>query len=580
MVPVLILALTLTPIILASDHIFWAFTRTWPTPIPIHNESYLLPQFYSTSCKFGVPCKLKDRVLDNRESYNATKLPLSGTLCFITSTNNSTCILIRQSVLSTFEDPLRNLVPGMPVGTIFSVLKAVVTGSNQGSGNSNNNVTDVNVTTYWINVTAMVPKFIYGNDSYNMSRPMAPCYNSYTEYPPEFLDCRGVYDRVTQVQPGFWFTPRLDRYLFRKNSTKAGWPFSSWVLINSVGASCDLSPIINLNMSTVELYNVTGVLNATSRKLNTTRKELKHNATYPAGGLCLDPPFMFLLFNSSGPNRSLDSSYLDCTTTSCALSQCWRIGTDDSALVVRLPTFVPIPIKADPDKFPLATLLRHKRDFGFTAAIITAIAVSSAAAVTAGVAMANQVQTVTQINEVILKASSALNMQERVNTHLVSGVLLLNKRIDLLEGSIQDLFDIMTVGCVDRTPHICITPYPATLNDSKLLSSYLSGNWSREIEQLQANLTFKIQALNNTKVELITLGEFSDWMVKTFSYFKEWIGVGMFGLIVLAGMGLILFLLCRLRLVRRREKVAIARALSALEAGQSPQAWISILQDS
>lgn len=137
----------------------------------------------------------------------------------------------------------------------------------------------------------------------------------------------------------------------------------------------------------------------------------------------------------------------------------------------------------------------------------------------------------------------------------------------------------MTMSCVDKTTHMCITPYPATLNDSKAISALLSGNWSRELEQLQANFTLKIHMLNQTEAGVVTLGQFSDWLVATFTYFKEWVGVGMFGMIIFAGLILVLFLLCRMLRVRKREKVAIARALAALEAGQSPQAWISIFQN-
>ena len=85
--------------------------------------------------------------------------------------------------------------------------------------------------------------------------------------------------------------------------------------------------------------------------------------------------------------------------------------------------------------------------------------------------------------------------------------------------------------------------------------------------------------LNQTEVEVVTLGQFSDWLVATFTYFKEWVGVGMFDIIIFAGLILVLFLLCRMLHAKKREKVAIARALAALEAGQSPQAWISIFQD-
>jgi hypothetical protein len=74
------------------------------------------------------------------------------------------------------------------------------------------------------------------------------------------------------------------------------------------------------------------------------------------------------------------------------LTQCWN-GTNFLALVIHLPTFVPVPVEADPEKFPIMSLVQQKRDFGITAAIVTAIAVSAASVVTAGIAMANQVNT-------------------------------------------------------------------------------------------------------------------------------------------------------------------------------------------
>ncbi|XP_051062426.1 uncharacterized protein LOC127238013 [Phodopus roborovskii] len=558
----------------ANEEYFWSFTRTWPIPVPVHNVSSTFPQFYSTLCHFGVPCKAKDKVNKEQQAFNQSRVPLQGTLCFSKDTNASPCVLVQRQVLSAFEDPLRSLTLDLEVKMLHEALSQIASGALSGSGTGTNGSPVINVTTYWMNMTFIAPKISRHNSygSYNGSKPTHLCPNVFSEYPPEFLDCRGKYDKIVPISSGLWFTPDLMRYQYKNNSTKTGWPLSSWILINSKGAACDLSPLVNLEDSKVELYNVTGSLNTTNKKLTVSWAHKQHSISYPRGRVCVDPPFLFLLFNYS-------QDLVDCENQTCVISQCWGAEYYNSALVMRLPIFVPIPVKADPNNFPIATLFRQKRDFGITAAIVTAIAVSAAAAVTAGVAMANQVQTVQQVNEVIQKTSSALYVQEKVNTHLASGILMLNKSIDLLEGNIQDLFDIMTVSCVDRTPHICITPYPASINESRQLSRILSGNWSIEFEQLQANFTYHIQMLNDSKVELVTLGQFSDWMVKTFSYFKEWIGVGMFGMFCLAGMALVLFLICRMRFVRKREKVAIARALTALEAGQSPQAWISIFQD-
>jgi Na+/proline symporter len=94
------------------------------------------------------------------------------------------------------------------------------------------------------------------------------------------------------------------------------------------------------------------------------------------------------------------------------------------ALLVHLPTFVPVPVEADPENFPIMSLARQKRDFGITAAIVTAIAVSAASAVTAGIAMANQVNTADIINQIEEKTSEALLTLQRVDSHIASGLML------------------------------------------------------------------------------------------------------------------------------------------------------------
>ena len=62
-----------------------------------------------------------------------------------------------------------------------------------------------------------------------------------------------------------------------------------------------------------------------------------------------------------------------------------------------------MPVEADPENFPIMSLVRQKRDFGITAAIVTAIAVSAESAVTEGIAMANQVNTADTINQIAEK---------------------------------------------------------------------------------------------------------------------------------------------------------------------------------
>jgi hypothetical protein len=67
-------------------------------------------------------------------------------------------------------------------------------------------------------------------------------------------------------------------------------------------------------------------------------------------------------------------------------------------------------------------------------------------------------------------------------------------------------------------------------------------------------------------------------MSPAFSYFKEWVGVGLFGTALCCGLLLILWLVCKLRSQQRCDKVVIPQALAAIEQGTSPEIWLSMLR--
>ncbi|XP_012578122.1 PREDICTED: uncharacterized protein LOC105853409 [Condylura cristata] len=554
------------------DNYFWAITRTWPTPFPVHNESLVLPQFYATSCTYGTPCNPKPTSIQE-EKFNASRFSLAGTLCFSVALNATDCILLSATNLSVFADPLLHLDPGLSASVLVSALTQAAAGKTQGSGSANGTSDAVNVTTFLVNVSAITPNLISTSENwtFNRSYPLTACRKTVLTFPPEFADCR---DTRRPAQKDGWalWPSRFGRW--KEKRLIADHPLSAWVLQNVKGATCDLSPFIHLQPSTIHLSNVTGCLNTTSKKLTLHTHRLKDNFTSPGGVVCVDPPFLFLLFNASS------ESSIDCTTTNCLLSQCWR-KTHTYALSLRLPTFVPLPVQANPQDFPVTALIRSRCDFGLTAALVAAIAASIGAAAAAAVAMQTSVQTVAVVNEVIQKTSSSLQTQERLNRHLTSGILLLNKRIDLksMESNVLTLFDIVSLSCVAKTPHMCVTPYYASLNESRRLSSLLAGNWTREFECLQNNFTAQIVALNMTKAEVVTVRQFTDWLWSSFSFFKEWVGVGMFAAVLVAGLLLLVFLWFRTVRAHRRDKAAITRALIAMDAGHSPQAWISLLRE-
>ncbi|XP_058436512.1 uncharacterized protein LOC131424313 [Marmota monax] len=142
------------------------------------------------------------------------------------------------------------------------------------------------------------------------------------------------------------------------------------------------------------------------------------------------------------------------------------------------------------------------------AAIVTAVAVSAAAAVTAGVAMASQVQTAATINQVIQQTSTILESQSRINQHILSGILAANQRIDLLQAQVEELSDLVHLGCIDQRAHLCITSvrFYDSRNASRIIGEYLSGTWSMEAENLIQSQLTQIAVLNSTRVDPVTLG--------------------------------------------------------------------------
>ncbi|XP_015337229.2 uncharacterized protein LOC107138932 [Marmota marmota marmota] len=343
------------------------------------------------------------------------------------------------------------------------------------------------------------------------------------------------------------------------------------------GATADISAVAQLLGTRDWLHNVSGSVNGThnGRRRFTPRSynSLFTNASLPPASVCLQSPFLFLLANDS------TKDFLNCSNVTCYLAECWNASWS-VAVVMKIPTFVPIPVTANPDHFPLVKLLRQRRDFGITAAIVTAVAISAAAAVTAGVAMANQVQTAATINQVIQQTSTVLESQSKVNQHILSGILAANQRIDLLQAQVEELSDLVHLGCIDQRAHLCITSvrFNDSRNASRIIGKYLSGTWSLEAESLIQSQLTQIAVLNSTRVEPVTLSQLTSWLSSAFSFFKEWVGVGIFGTMCCFGVVLCLWLLCRLKARHTQEKAMIVQALAALEQGDSPQVWLAHLK--
>lgn len=291
----------------------------------------------------------------------------------------------------------------------------------------------------------------------------------------------------------------------------------------------------------------------------------------------MKPPFFFLLAtNISDISLNCNSSQVD-----CYLSECWSENNNETALIVHLPMFVPLPVEDDTDQFPIVNIFRQKRDFGITAAIISAIAVSAAAATTAAVAMTNQVQTASTVNTIIEKTALALQTQNNYNAHIESGILLVNQRVDVLQ-EIEALHKMIQLSCVHALKGLCVTPIRANVTALKeqqaILSDYLKGNWTVQGEILTKQLVFQIASLNATRLDPVTLGDFTSWITRAFSWVKEWAGMAAMAALMCLAAFVCLWCFCRLKRDHNNYKAAMYQALVAMNEGEKPAAWLASLE--
>lgn len=99
---------------------------------------------------------------------------------------------------------------------------------------------------------------------------------------------------------------------------------------------------------------------------------------------------------------------------------------------------------------------------------------------------------------------------------------------------------------------------------------YLLQNWTIEFEQTLRELRIAVLQVNSTCLDLSLTEGFSTWISAAFSYFKEWVGVDLFGVAVCGGVLLLLWMICKLKAQTRRDRMVVTQALVALEHGASP----------
>jgi hypothetical protein len=107
--------------------------------------------------------------------------------------------------------------------------------------------------------------------------------------------------------------------------------------------------------------------------------------------------------------------------------------------------------------------------------------------------------------------------------------MLVNQRVGILQYNVEQMIDIIQMSCVASALHMCITPVKYINNSfikSTDLSNYLKGNWSQKLERLQTKLQIQILNLIGTKVEPVTLGDFTSWFTSAFFLLQRMGGGG------------------------------------------------------
>ena len=97
--------------------------------------------------------------------------------------------------------------------------------------------------------------------------------------------------------------------------------------------------------------------------------------------------------------------------------------------------------------------------------------------------------------------------------------------------------------------------------------------------EFSRKLLLQIAKLNSTRLDPVTLGDFTSWITNAFSFFKEWEGMLAWGAVVLLGCVFCIWLLCQLKREHAQYKAVVYQALMAIKDGTSPNVWLASLKN-
>ncbi|KAL6084071.1 hypothetical protein STEG23_012555 [Scotinomys teguina] len=186
-----------------------------------------------------------------------------------------------------------------------------------------------------------------------------------------------------------------------------------------------------------------------------------------------------------------------------------------------------IPCTLSPKESDLPIVLsRQRRDFGITAAVVTAITLSAVAAGAAAASLTTSVPMAQALNNMSSHTARAFAIQAALNGQLHHGIMLVNQRVDLLQEQVDVLSQVITMACIVPMSGLCLTSVQynnmtRSANLSKCISSMLTGVWTAEFDNITAQLRTEIVAINETCVRVVSAEEMLTWLRSSISFLKS-----------------------------------------------------------
>lgn len=418
---------------------YWGLLRALPWPMPLTNSSSLFPICFADNIdvsKFGVSALEKPPKQEGKLNFSVS---LPGFFCFEISSglNNTTpCITLTNQTLTEL------MFPRAANGTFVAYSSGSIPARCYDCGSA-----------------ARTP----------LTRLLPGCRERVSTSAPRFTTCQSGLNHHW-LAPGF-FTPHelgFQGWLNLKSLPSAGNVWDPIVMCNVAGACTDLSPLLFLRYWSWS--NGTWAINVS------THCHVAPNITAQA---CVEPPFVWYVCNRMNAT--------DCHTG--YLTQCWngsKVG-----IVMRVPTWIPVPVRIGPKDFAVA--LRTRRDFGITAAMVTAITaavVTSASAITMAVTQVNSIQ---QLNNVAGQTAQALQHQEQLDHSLKTGLLVVNQRVDVLQEELDLLVSVMRAPCLIQSLAVSVSPFPVEqyselADKSHKLGLMINTSWNNNFTTLLQEL--------------------------------------------------------------------------------------------